>query len=110
MRKKIGVKKIAGEGRDGKTLRIRILPDEETLIKEYATMRNLSVSEYMRRMALKKRADVQYETIIVMELREIIDVIKLLVNGMVEHGFEPPREDAVRAIIGARDAMLRISK
>lgn len=36
----------------GKHLRVRVLPDEETLIKENAAQASLTVSEYLRRLSL----------------------------------------------------------
>jgi hypothetical protein len=70
----------------------------------------MDTSEFMRRAALGRRADVRYEHKIVLALREVCDVISRLHNESVAKGLNPDKESLAVVIEEAIAAMQRISK
>lgn len=102
-------KKIPEENRKAKFIHVRISSTDAEIISAYAKARNLSVCDFMRRAALGRRADVRFETEIVLQLKDIIQAIRVLHTFMVERGV-PPNEEAWGLVIDeALSAMRRIS-
>lgn len=97
---------------EGRTIRceIRLTEKESAIIGESAHIRNLSVADFIRRAALGRRADVHYETHIVLELRSVVQAIRSLHTDMLAHGYVPPENELKPVIKNALAAMLRISK
>lgn len=93
-------------------IRYEILLSEKEAndIRSFARIRNLSVAEYMRRTAMGRRADVRFETEIVLSLREVIQSIRQLHATFITEGVVPPRHELGLLIDEALAAMLRISK
>lgn len=79
-------------------------------IKQAALVRNMSVAEFMRRAALGRKADVRYETQIILELRNVAQEIRNLHASYFAHEFQPPEDVLLPVIKEATAAMLRISK
>jgi hypothetical protein len=75
-----------------------------------ANIRQMSVSEFIRRAALGRKADVDYETETILILSEVTKLMRVLHAGLVDHGIEPPEEDMRLVIHEAKAAMLRISQ
>jgi len=97
---------------DSKPARYQIrlgVKDDET-IRRSAKIRQMTVSEFIRRAALGRRADVDYETEIVLALSDITRAIRAFHAAMVERGIAPPEELLRPVILDARAAILRISK
>ncbi|AMR80271.1 hypothetical protein A2G96_09580 [Cupriavidus nantongensis] len=67
-------------------------------------------SEFIRRAALGRKADVDFETEIVLALSDITRAVRALHADMVERGITPPEAELLPLILEARAAMLRISK
>ncbi len=83
---------------------------EAVEIRRLAKIRELSVADFMRRAALGRRADVDYETEIVLALNNSTRAIRAFHKAMVEQGI-PPMEDLLLPIIlRSGDAIERISK
>jgi hypothetical protein len=79
-------------------------------IRKSASIRNLSVAEFMRRTALGKRADVRFDTEIVLTLRAIVQAIRQLHSTFTLEG-QAILEIALGPLIDeAMAAMKRISK
>jgi len=91
-------------------LRIRLTQKEGEKIRHSASVRKMDVSEFMRRAALGRKADVDHETEIVLALSDFTRAIRELYAAMVERGLKPPEQLLGGAILAARDAILRISK
>lgn len=70
----------------------------------------MDVSDFMRRAALGRKADVDYETEIVLALSDITRVIRGFHAALVERGITPPEDELRPVILEARAAILRISK
>ena len=97
---------------DSKPVRyqIRLGAKDDKTIRRSAEIRQMTVSEFIRRAALGRRADVDYDTEIVLALSDITRAIRAFHAAMVERDIAPP-EDLLRPVIlDARAAMLRISK
>lgn len=103
-------KKIPAEKRKSVRYEVRLSPKEAETIHTSAHIRNLSVAEFIRRAALKRRADIRYETEIVLTLREVVQSIRRLHAALVERGIQPPEDEWRPLIKEAVAAMLRISK
>ena len=106
---KLFKKKDESERRSAR-YQINLNEAEVTEIRHLAKIRQMGVAEFMRRAALGRKADVDYETEIVLALIGITKAIRGLHKGMVEQGFPPPEELLLPVILDARAAMLRISK
>ncbi len=89
---------------------IRLTTDDDEKIRHSASIRQMDVSEFIRRAALGRKANVDYETEIVLALIDITRAIRALHAAMVEQKFPPPEELLLPVILEARAAMLRISK
>jgi hypothetical protein len=100
------------ETSDLRTVRYPILLTEAEAaeIRHSAKIRQLSVADFMRRAALGRKADVDYETEIVLALIDSTRAIRALHKAMVERGFPPPEDLLLPIIVGAGDAISRISK
>lgn len=90
--------------------RIRLTTKEDEEIKLAASIRQLCVSEYMRRTALGRKADIRYEVDTVLALSDLTRAIREIHAAYVAGGATPP-EDEWRLIRSAAiAAMLRIDK
>lgn len=82
-------------------------------VKRSAEVRCLPTSEFIRRAALGRKADVRYEDKVILELREVAQAIRDFHTLYVAHNMEPPEEIKELFRISIRqavEAMLRISK
>lgn len=109
MRHKLFIPKPPEQNRC-KRFEIRATEKEAKDIQFAAEIRQMTVSEFARRAALGRRADVRYDHEIVLVLRDVIDAIRLLYAALVERGITPPREAWRPLIDEACAAMKRISK
>jgi hypothetical protein len=89
---------------------VRISQIENDQIRYSASIRNLSVAEFMRRAALGRKADVRYETEIVLQLSEVTRVLRGLHREMIAKGMSPPEAIWTPVMDAALAAMIRISK
>lgn len=88
-----------------------LLTEEEAMtIRQAASIRQLSVAEFIRRAALGRKADVDYETEIVLVLSGITRVIRGYHAALVERGVAPPEAEMSAVIVDARAAIHRITK
>lgn len=91
-------------------IEIRISKKEAEAIRASAFMRNLNVADFMRRAALGRRTDVDFDVEIVLTLRDIVQSIRRLDSTFISHGFPPPRDELGGVLDAALATMLRISK
>lgn len=89
---------------------IRMTKKEAEAIEASARARNLDVTQFILRAALGRRADVRYETEIVLALRDVVKALKTLHKAVVDRGLVPPEAEWRPVIKEAVAAMLRISK
>lgn len=89
---------------------IRLTAIDAATVSAAARARNLSVCEYMRRTALGRRADVCYESQMVLELTDVVETFKILHATVVEYGYLPVNQEWDPVIEEAVAAMQRISK
>lgn len=92
---------------------VRLLKTDAETIRSAANDRQLSVSEFMRRAALGRRADVNYEVDLVLALLKLdrtINEIGLLHKAMIERGITPPVDDWRPVKNEIRMAVVRISQ
>ncbi|MEB0082315.1 hypothetical protein QN379_09835 [Glaciimonas sp. Gout2] len=90
--------------------RIRLTEEEDKKIRHSASIRQMDISEFIRRAALGRKANVDYETEIVLALSDVTRVIRGLHAALVERGITPPEDEWRPVILDARAAILRISK
>lgn len=69
---------------------IRLNEQEAETIRTSALVRKLSVAEFIRRAALARKADVNYETEIVRSLCDSITQMKIMTTVMREQKFDVP--------------------
>jgi len=93
-----------------KRIVMRVTTDEELKIKRAAAVRQMDVSEFARRAALGRKADVDQQTEAVLALSAITREVRALHAAMVKHGVTPPEEDLLPVILEARQAILKISE
>lgn len=91
---------------------ILLTEEEAETIRHSASIRQMSVADFMRRAALGRKADVDFETEIVVALnglRRTIMELHELHAAMVERGLQPPADDWRPVILEARAAIERIT-
>jgi len=88
----------------------KVTPEEDKGIRHAASIRQMDLSEFIRCAALGRKADVDFETEIVLALSEVTKVIRMVHKAVVDQGFNPSEEFWLPVIQEARAAMLRISK
>lgn len=103
-------KKVDDQDRKDASILVRLTKDDKTQIEHSASIRNLSTNEFIRRAALGRRADVSYQTGIILALREVTRSLRDLHAAVVKSGNLPPEREWLPVILEARAAMLRISK
>lgn len=103
-------KKIDAESRRSVRRHIRLKIEEDQQIREAADVRQMDVSEFIRRAALGRRADVSYDKKIVLALSDVVRRLKELHAAVKATGHPPPEKDWLPVILDAREAMLRIEK
>ena len=101
-------KKMPIEKRKISRFEIRLTAIDAAIISASAEMRNLSISDFMRRAALGRRADVHFETEIVVALREVTQAIQAMHAAFVRQGAPPPETKIGELLDLARDAMLQL--
>lgn len=79
-------------------------------IRTSAQIRNLSVADFMRRTALGRRADVHFDTQIVLTLRAIVQEIRQLHSTFRSERQIIPEVELGQLVDEALAAMKRISK
>ncbi|MES2879173.1 MAG: hypothetical protein V4713_12185 [Pseudomonadota bacterium] len=103
-------KKIAPEEKRGERIPVMVNVAEKDQITLLAKIRDLSVSDYCRRTALQRRADVTFDTQAILTLIDLTREIRQLHATFKEAGIAPPEESMLGLILDARAAMLRIAK
>ncbi len=98
MRNKL-FKKLPDEQRRDSRIKVRLNEKEAAAIRHAAEIRMLTVSEYLRRTALARRADVQYEMEIVSRLSQATMAIRELHADMNLRNRELEAEDFRPVII-----------
>ncbi|MHA6829175.1 plasmid mobilization protein [Ralstonia pseudosolanacearum] len=93
-----------------KRIVMRVTAAEELKIKRAAAVRQMDVSEFARRAALGRKADVDHETEAVLALSAITREVRAMHAAMLKHGITPPEADLLPVILEARQAILRVSE
>ena len=101
-------KKMPIEARKISRFEIRLTATDAATISASAEARNLSMSDFMRRAALGRRADVHFETEIVISLREVAQSIQALHATFVKQGIPPPEAKIAELLDTAHGAMLQL--
>lgn len=103
-------KKIPDEKKRLVRVPIRFTDKEAQTVRYSADVRTMTVSEFIRRAALGRKAEVQFGHQIILELREVGAAIRALHREYVVQGIEPP-EKILRPVIDELvNAILRVSK
>lgn len=92
---------------------VRLLKSDAEAIRNAASIRQLSVSEFIRRAALGRRADVNAEVEVVLALLKLdrtINGIAKLHQAMIERGITPPVDDWRPVKNEIRQAVVRIAQ
>lgn len=95
-----------------RTIRYPILMTEKEAetIRQAALIRNLSVADFIRRAALGRKADVKFETEIVLALCNLVDEIKELHAGIKKNMKLPAEFVEWRVVIhAAQEAISKIN-
>lgn len=104
---KLFVKKHPDD-RHSESMLIRLTKKDKAQIQKSAEWRNLATSEFMRRAALGRRTDVDYETAIVLALTDVSRSIRELHAGFLSQGMVPPEDILLPVLLGAEAALLRV--
>lgn len=88
----------------------RVTAAEDQKIRHSASIRQMEDSEFIRRAALGRKADVDFETEIVVALSDITRAVRAIHAAMVERNIAPPEAALLPLILEARAAIQRISK
>ena len=89
---------------------LRLTTEEDRQIREAAALRQIDVSDLIRRAALGRKADVRVEVEIILMLIEMVKAIPELHATVLATGALPPELQWQPVIDQAVAAMLRIEK
>ena len=89
---------------------LRLTTEEDRQIREAAALRQIDVSDLIRRAALGRKADVRVEVEIILMLIEVVKEIRELHTAVLATGALPPEQQWQPVIDQAVAAMLRIEK
>ena len=89
---------------------LRLTTEEDRQIREAAALRQIDVSDLIRRAALGRKADVRVEVEIILMLIEVVKEIRELHATVLATGALPPESQWQPVIDQAVAAMLRIEK
>lgn len=89
---------------------ILLTEKEAVTIRHSAHIRQMSVAEFIRRAALGRKAEVDYNSEAVLVLSTVTRAIRELHAGMVKFSTPIQEEALSELIVLARAAMLRIAK
>lgn len=103
-------KPIPAQDRRTPFIKMRVNQAERLEIEEQARIRNLNVSEYLRRVALHRRADVRIETEMILELQKAVVAIRSLHSGYLQQGLAPPENILGPVITNAIQAILNVAR
>lgn len=93
-----------------KTLKFRVTMSEACDLEEQARIRVMNMSEYIRRMALHRRADVRMETELILAVRDVVTEIRALHAAYLTQGLSPP-EAILRPILSqCEQAILNVAR
>ncbi|MEO8407714.1 MAG: hypothetical protein ABI476_04725 [Oxalobacteraceae bacterium] len=85
-------KKVPEEKLRGKLLKCYVTQSELVSIQRQAEIRNLSVSTYLLRIALHRRADVKIESEMILAVRDVVTEIRALHAAYLAKDLPPPEE------------------
>ena len=102
-------KKKPEEEKRSHRLFIMVTAMELSKIQYAASIRNLTVSEYMRRTALGRKTDIDYESKIIINLSRTIQELKNLHKFFRETGVPPQEELMLPVLLEAREAIGMVS-
>lgn len=103
-------KKMPQSERKAVRIEVRMSSKDADTIRTSAHIRNLCVGDFIRRAALGYRADVKYETEIILYLREVVQSIRRLHATYADQGIQIPKDEFGFLIDKALSAMQRISR
>ena len=98
------------EERRDQRLVVRVNQAEREYIKHAADVRALDMSTFVRRAAMGRKADLQYEYQIVYDLRDVVAALKAIHGAILMTGAAPPEEEMTAALFTVVNAMNRITK
>jgi len=93
-----------------KKIRVGFTTSGYNHVKEQAAARLLDVSEFIRRAVEGRRADVRYETNVIIEVGKLIRAVNLLRKDLFEMGLIDDEAKWAEVRNEAIKAMLRIEK
>ena len=101
-------KPVAPTVKKGDRFEIRANAADAAAIRELAASRHLSVSDFLRRAALGRRAAVDIQTDLVLAMIDSTRAVREYHAALIAHGFVPPENVLIIPIMAAAEAMARI--
>ena len=89
---------------------LRLTTEEDQEIRNAAGIRQLDVSDFIRRAALGRKADVKIEVEIILALIDVVHEIRQLYEAVISTGTLPPEAQWQPVMHAAVAAMLRVEK
>jgi len=89
---------------------VKFTPSGHQHLKEQASARLLDISEFIRRAVTGRRADVRYETNVILEVGKLIRSVNELRKELFERGLIDDEAKWAEVRDEAIEAMLRIEK
>lgn len=103
-------KKLPDSVRKSVRIEVRMSEIDAQSIRHSASLRSLAVAEFMLRAALSRRAEVQYDNEIVLEIRSVVQVIRQLHADLITRNIHPPIDLLGLLVDAGLEAMQRIDK
>ena len=102
--------KLPDELRASERLELRLAKTDKAKIQHAAAIRNLTVSDYVLRATLGRKAEIRYETEIVVQLVDLIRVLREIHADLKKTGRSPSLEGFRPLVDEVRAAIIRIQK
>jgi uncharacterized protein (DUF1778 family) len=103
-------REVAEEKKRKKLLKAYGTEVEKKAIEEQAAIRDLSVSDYLVRSALHRRADVKMETDLILAVREMVNQLKAVHAGYLAKGLQPPETVLQPVLNRCEEAILNLAR
>ena len=93
----------------GSRIELRVTDEEAQKIRHLARIRQMTVSDFVRRAALGRATPVDLETDLVLALSDVVRRIRELHKAVKETGAAPLDEQLLPVILDAKDTILRVA-
>jgi hypothetical protein len=91
-------------------IEIRVTSEESVKLRRLAAIRQMSLSDFLRRAGLGRATPVDFETDLILGLCDVARAIRELHKGYLDAGFEPPETILLPVMNATKLAILQVGE